>query len=123
MTAKEGRPPVQHIKHVHVLRLSPELEEKIDDLKNAWIARGALRVLGNVLSHPVGIAVVTSLVLIALGRAMKTTEAQNEFWTIVSPFTAILAGKLDLEPDALLSKLKSAGRGTIEFLAGLIPKL
>ncbi len=62
---RAGRPPVQHIKHVHVLSLSPELEEKIDSIQETFIKGKALRAVGEaakgVLSHPAGLIAVAGI--------------------------------------------------------------
>lgn len=70
-----GRPPVQHIKHVHTLALSPELEEKIDEAINKRMIGMAVR---GVFSSNVGagFAVAAILfVLVKLGYPQKEIQA------------------------------------------------
>ncbi len=82
---KAGRPPVQHIKHVHVLSLSPALEEKIDSLREAYILNRlggrTIEAIGRAASHPVGFAVVSGAItalLIKLGLMKEEIAAIQE---------------------------------------------
>ncbi len=64
-----GRPPVQHLKHVHVLALSPEVEEflikALDRLTIHRTIQAGGEALKGALSHPAGYLSVLAGVLIA----------------------------------------------------------
>ncbi len=107
---KAGRPPVQHIEHVHVLSLSPELEEKIDGLQETFIKGKALRAVGEaakgVLSHPAGIVALTGLVIWLSGRL--------NLWKFLFPgATSIVEGV-----EEWISGLPEDERGSVAFLRG-----
>lgn len=93
--AQRGRPPVQHIKHVHTIALSPEVEEKLDLIIQAQLASRGIsslgRFFGSLASHPAGLAVIAGIAayigirLGALGAARSAAEdAQVSFWQSVA---------------------------------------
>lgn len=63
---KGGRPKVQHIKHVHVIELSPAAEEAVETYKETQTIRASVRAAGEalkgLLSHPAGLAAVTGII-------------------------------------------------------------
>ncbi len=75
---KAGRPPVQHIKHVHVIALSPGLEEKIDTVTERFVMGKGLRAVGEavkgLLSHPAGLILVAG-VWISIFITLRPQEA------------------------------------------------
>ena len=84
--ARRGRPPVQHIKHVHTLALSPELEEAIGELQETYLKGRIVSALGRatrgLLSHPAGIgaiaAVIAAIWFFLLGGRQAIEEKGRE---------------------------------------------
>ncbi len=113
---KAGRPPVQHIKHVHVLGLSPELEEKIDNLTAAWLGGKSIRAAGEVFKGivrtPIGIAAVGA-VFAYFGFNLLPEDVKDEVKSTFTPFSA-------LERD--VDNVQEAGRRLKEILDRLFGK-
>ncbi len=104
---KRGRPRVQHIKHVHVIALSPKLEEKIDSIREAYILNRlggrTIEAIGRAASHPVGFAVVSGAIialLIKLGLMKDEIAAIQE----LAEGTASAFGKAAEEADFILKR-------------------
>lgn len=138
--AKRGRPPVQHIKHVHTIALSPETEELLTETKNAFIAAKGIRAIGEaakgVLSHPAGLAAVLSGLGLAFlmfnpsvreglkTASSKSKDAADSFFdlTLGMMLSVLGAGKeeKDVTRNAFWDALQEIAKSTTPF-PGLFP--
>ncbi len=95
-----GRPPIQHIKHVHTIALSPELEEKIDGLREAFIIGNGARAAGvaakGILSHPAGLVTLTGIALFLWIKFLGGEKAIAEGGEAVMKWAADIATELNI---------------------------
>ncbi len=88
----------------HVISLSPELEEKIDNLTGAWLGGKSIRAAGEIfkgiVTTPIGIAAVGAI-FAYFGFGFLPDDVKDEVKTTFTPFAA-------LERD--VDNVKEAGR-------------